>query len=67
VRVPSDAIRTRRRIGDSPGARDAKAKAVPFYETLGFVALEGAREGLLVGEPLPMFLGIETIAATMTK
>jgi hypothetical protein len=35
---------------------------VAFYERLGFVALEGVREGLLHGEPLPMFLGIQTIA-----
>lgn len=44
---------------------DAKPDAVRFYEALGFVALEGVREGQLVGEPLPMFLGIETIAATL--
>jgi len=37
-----------------------------FYEGLGFVPFEGVREGLLVGEPLPMFLGIEVIAATLT-
>ncbi|MBL8742645.1 MAG: hypothetical protein JNK04_16170 [Myxococcales bacterium] len=41
---------------------DAKPEAVSFYETLGFQALEGVREGLLVSKPLPMFLGIETIA-----
>ena len=42
---------------------DAKSEAVSFYETLGFLPLAGAREGLLAGEPLPMFLGIETIVA----
>jgi GNAT superfamily N-acetyltransferase len=41
---------------------DAKAEAVRFYEGLGFVPLEGVREGRLAGEPVPMFLGIETIA-----
>lgn len=45
---------------------DAKPGAVTFYQTLGFQALEGVREGLLVSEPLPMFLGIETIAAART-
>jgi hypothetical protein len=28
--------------------------------------LEGVREGLLASEPLPLFLGIETIAAALT-
>ena len=44
---------------------DAKAASVRFYERLGFLALEGVREGLLVSEPSPMFLGIETIAAAL--
>jgi GNAT superfamily N-acetyltransferase len=44
---------------------DAKREAVPFYAGLGFLSLEGVREGLLVSEPLPMFLGIETIAAAL--
>jgi hypothetical protein len=42
---------------------DAKPDTIKFYEALGFLPLEGIREGLLVGEPLPMFLVIETIAA----
>ena len=42
---------------------DAKSEAMPFYERLGFQALDGIREGLLVGEPHPMFLGIDTITA----
>ena len=45
---------------------DAKPDSVAFYEGLGFQAVEGVREGLLVSEPLPMFLGIETITATLT-
>lgn len=44
---------------------DAKSEAVSFYESLGFVAVEGVREGLLHGEPLPMFLGIDTIASAI--
>ena len=44
---------------------DAKPDAVAFYETLGFHALEGVREGLLISEPVPMFLGIETIATAL--
>jgi GNAT superfamily N-acetyltransferase len=52
---------------DRPGGvgvvTDAKPDAVTFYEQLGFVVVEGVREGLLLSEPRPMFLGIETIAA----
>jgi GNAT superfamily N-acetyltransferase len=44
---------------------DAKPDAVAFYEALGFAPLVGVREGLLSGEPLPMFLAIETIAASL--
>jgi GNAT superfamily N-acetyltransferase len=43
---------------------DAKPEAVAFYERFGFVCLE-ARQGGLPGDPSPMFLGIETIAATL--
>jgi len=46
---------------------DAKAEAVRFYEALGFVPLEGVREGLLPGEPLPMFLAIETVASKIER
>lgn len=58
------ALEQRDHLGCVGVVTDAKPDAVPFYETLGFVSLEGVREGVLVGEPLPMFLGIETIAAT---
>ena len=61
------ALEQREHLGCIGVVTDAKTEAVPFYETLGFVRLEGAREGLLLGEPLPMFLGIETISATMMK
>ena len=59
------AIEQRDRLGCVGVVTDAKSEAVHFYEGLGFVALEGVREGMLAGEPLPMFLGIETIAATL--
>ena len=59
------ALGQRDRVGCVGVVTDAKAEAVSFYEGLGFVALERVREGLLVGEPLPMFLGIKTIAATI--
>ena len=61
------AIEQRDRLGCVGVVTDAKAEAVSFYETLGFVSLEGAREGLCAGEPLPMFLGVETIAATRPR
>lgn len=44
---------------------DAKPGAVAFYESLGFTPFVGVREGLLHGKPLPMFLHIGTIAASM--
>jgi GNAT superfamily N-acetyltransferase len=44
---------------------DVKPDAVPFYAALGFVAVDGVREGLLSSEPLPMFLAIETVAAAL--
>lgn len=61
------AVEQRERLGCVGVVTDAKSDAVTFYEGLGFRALEGVREGLLVSEPLPMFLGIETIAATLTR
>jgi GNAT superfamily N-acetyltransferase len=56
------AVEQRDRLGSVGVVTDAKPDSVAFYERLGFVALEGVREGLLHGEPLPMFLGIQTIA-----
>jgi GNAT superfamily N-acetyltransferase len=57
------AVEQRDRIGCVGVVTDAKSEAVTFYQGLGFVAVEGAREGLLHGEPLPMFLAIDTIAS----
>lgn len=37
------------------------------FATVATSSLEGVREGLLVSEPLPMFLGIETIAAALAR
>jgi GNAT superfamily N-acetyltransferase len=61
------AFEQRDRLGCVGVLTDAKSGALRFYEGLGFLALDGAREGLLAGEPLPMFLSIETIAATLTR
>jgi GNAT superfamily N-acetyltransferase len=57
------AIAQRDALGCVGVVADAKADAVAFYAGLGFEPLGDVREGLLVGEPTPMFLGIETIAA----
>jgi GNAT superfamily N-acetyltransferase len=46
---------------------DAKPEAVGFYEGLGFQPLEGVREGLLLSEPLPMFLAIQTLEAAQPR
>lgn len=56
------AVRQRDRLGCVGVVTDAKAETVGFCQALGFVAVEGVREGLLHGEPLPMFLAIDTIA-----
>lgn len=59
------ALEQRDRLGCVGVVTDAKPEAARFYEGLGFEALEGVREGLLPSEPVPMFLGIETIASAM--
>jgi hypothetical protein len=38
---------------------------VSFYQGLGLIAVEGVREGLVHGEPLPMFLANDTVAAAL--
>jgi len=64
-RVLGLALEQRDHLGCVGVVTDAKSDAVSFYEGLGFHGLEGVREGLLVSEPLPMFLAIETIAAAL--
>jgi hypothetical protein len=53
------------RLGCVGVVTDAKPDAVSFYEGVGFVVLEGVREGLLVSAPVSLFLGIEAIAAAL--
>ena len=53
------------RLGCIGVVTDAKPSAVDFYRALGFVPVEGVREGLLHGEPLPMFLAIGTIVSAL--
>ena len=59
------AVQQRDRIGCVGVVTDAKPEAAGFYQGLGFVPVEGVREGLLHGEPLPMFLAIDTVAAAL--
>lgn len=59
------AVGQRDRLGCTGVVVDARPGAVPFYESLGFVPVEGVREGLLHGEPQPMFLPIGTVVAAM--
>jgi len=61
--VLSLAVEQRHRIGCVGVVTDAKPEAVSFYQGLGFVPVEGVREGSLHGDPLPMFLAIGTIAS----
>jgi GNAT superfamily N-acetyltransferase len=63
--VLSLAVEQRDRLGCVGVVTDAKSQAVSFYESLGFVPVEGVLEGRLHGEPQPMFLGIATIAAVL--
>ncbi len=59
------AVDQRERFGCVGVVTDAKPEAVAFYGRLGFHPLDVVVEGLLTSEPTPMFLGIETIAATL--
>lgn len=59
------AVEQRDRLGCVGVVTDAKVETVGFYQSLGFVPIEGVREGLLHGEPLPMFLAIDTIASAI--
>lgn len=59
------AVEQRDRIGCVGVVTDAKPDAVGFYQELGFVPTDGVREGLLHGEPLPMFMAIDTIVAAL--
>ncbi|MBP9207806.1 MAG: GNAT family N-acetyltransferase [Kofleriaceae bacterium] len=61
------AIEQRDQVGCVGVVTDAKPGAVAFYQTLGFHTLDGVREGLLVSEPVPMFLGIGTIAMALAS
>lgn len=56
------AITQRDSIGCIGVVTDAKPEAIHFYEQLGFVAMDGVREGRMHGDPLPIFLAIDTIA-----
>jgi GNAT superfamily N-acetyltransferase len=59
------AVSQRDALGCVGVVTDAKPDAVAYYEKLGFVPLEGVREGSLHGGPTPMFLDIQTIAAAL--
>ncbi len=59
------AVEQRDRLGCIGVVADAKPGAVPFYESFGFVPLEGVREGMIHGDPQPMFLPIATLVAAM--
>lgn len=61
------ALSQRDQVGCVGVVTDAKPGAVAFYEGLGFVGLQGVREGTLHGDALPMFLDIATIAAAVTR
>jgi hypothetical protein len=59
------AIDQRDRLGCIGVVTDAKPDAIGFYESLGSEPLIGVREGVLHGEPTPMFLPIDTVASAL--
>jgi GNAT superfamily N-acetyltransferase len=59
------AVEQREHLGCVGVVTDAKPEAISFYQALGFVPAEGVSEGFLHGEPLPMFLAIDTIASAL--
>lgn len=61
------AVQQRDHIGCVGVVTDAKPQAVGFYQGLGFVPVEGVREGLLQGEPRPLFLAIDNIAEALAE
>ncbi len=61
------AVEQRDRLGCVGVVADAKPESVSFYQKLGFMPLEGVKEGLLQGEPQPMFLVIGTIASLIER
>lgn len=61
------AVEQRNRVGCIGVVTDAKPASVGFYQALGFVPIEGVRKGRMHGEPLPMFLAIDTIASALGR
>jgi GNAT superfamily N-acetyltransferase len=61
------ALQQRDTLGCVGVVTDAKPEAVGYYQKLGFVKLDGVREGALASEPSPMFLPIESVAAAVEK
>jgi len=59
------AVEQRDRFGCVAVVTDAKPESVSFYQSLGFVPVEGVREGLLHGDPLPMLLTVDTVASAI--
>jgi GNAT superfamily N-acetyltransferase len=59
--VLSLAVEQRSRVGCMGVVTDAKPDAVAFYEAHGFVPFTAVMEGLLQGEPTPLFLPIGSI------
>jgi GNAT superfamily N-acetyltransferase len=57
------AAEQRDRLGCVGVAIDAKPEVVSYYREFGFVPVEGVREGMLHGEPVPMLLSVDTIAS----
>lgn len=59
------AVAERDKLGCAGVVADSKPDAEPFYRAHGFVPIASVEEGSLHGDPLPMFLAIDSIAAAL--
>ena len=57
------ALKQRDRVGCVGVMADTMPDVLAFYAGPGFLRLTGVREGLLHGDPVPMFLGTNHVAA----
>jgi len=65
--VMSLALDERERVGCIGIIADAKPDAVSYYERFGFERLPGPVEGVLHGQPTPMFLAAGTVEMALER
>ena len=65
--VPALALNQRDSLGCIGVVTDAKPEAAGFYTRYGFQPLEGVLEGLLHGDPTPLFLAVADVAEAQKR